>query len=106
MNSQKATRRDKDKYCVFHVDHGHTTKKCKHLKDEIERLIQERSLKHFVRYNRGNREPSQKGKTSPLKLERSEDEEPIGTVHIILEIQHKTNWEGPFQVTKVVPPGA
>lgn len=47
MNPKKTTRRDKDKYCDFHEDYGHTTNEYKHLKDEIERLIWEGSLKHY-----------------------------------------------------------
>ncbi|KAL0453725.1 UNVERIFIED_CONTAM: hypothetical protein Slati_1350600 [Sesamum latifolium] len=29
-----------DKFCRFHNDYGHTTEKCRHLKNEIERLVQ------------------------------------------------------------------
>ncbi|KAL0439060.1 UNVERIFIED_CONTAM: hypothetical protein Slati_2389000, partial [Sesamum latifolium] len=29
-----------DKFCRFHNDYGHTTEECRHLKNEIERLIQ------------------------------------------------------------------
>ncbi|KAL0405936.1 UNVERIFIED_CONTAM: hypothetical protein Slati_3907500 [Sesamum latifolium] len=29
-----------DKFCRFHNDYGHATEECRHLKNEIERLIQ------------------------------------------------------------------
>ncbi|CAA0830960.1 Unknown protein, partial [Striga hermonthica] len=35
------------RYCRFHKDYGHTTKDCRHLKDEIERLIRAGHLKEF-----------------------------------------------------------
>ena len=37
-------RRDKSKYCRFHQDHRHRTDKCKHLKDQVETLIQQGKL--------------------------------------------------------------
>ncbi|CAA0830133.1 Unknown protein, partial [Striga hermonthica] len=41
-----------DLYCRFHKDYGHTTENCRHLKDEIERLIQAGYLKEFVYHDR------------------------------------------------------
>ncbi|KAL0421006.1 UNVERIFIED_CONTAM: hypothetical protein Slati_3123500 [Sesamum latifolium] len=37
-----------DKFCHFHNDYGHTTEECRHLKNEIERLIQNRYLQEYV----------------------------------------------------------
>ncbi|CAA0828662.1 Unknown protein, partial [Striga hermonthica] len=42
-------------YCRFHRDYGHTTKNCRHLKDEIERLIRAGHLKEFLYHDRGKR---------------------------------------------------
>ncbi|CAA0825721.1 Unknown protein, partial [Striga hermonthica] len=36
------------RYCRFHRDYGHNTADCRHLKDEIERLIRAGHLKEFV----------------------------------------------------------
>ncbi|CAA0819833.1 Unknown protein, partial [Striga hermonthica] len=41
-----------DIYCRFHRDYGHTTENCRHLKDEIERLIRAGHLKEFVYHDR------------------------------------------------------
>ncbi|CAA0824412.1 Unknown protein, partial [Striga hermonthica] len=41
-----------DIYCRFHRDYGHTTENCRHLKDEIERLIRAGYLKEFVYQDR------------------------------------------------------
>ncbi|CAA0816382.1 Unknown protein, partial [Striga hermonthica] len=35
-------------YCPFHKDYGHNTDECRHLKNEIERLIKADHLKEFV----------------------------------------------------------
>ncbi|KAL0420908.1 UNVERIFIED_CONTAM: hypothetical protein Slati_3113700 [Sesamum latifolium] len=37
-----------DKFCRFHNDYGHTTEECRHLKNEIERLIQNGYLQEYV----------------------------------------------------------
>ncbi|KAL0428495.1 UNVERIFIED_CONTAM: hypothetical protein Slati_3024300 [Sesamum latifolium] len=37
-----------DKFCCFHNDYGHTTEECRHLKNEIERLIQNGYLQEYV----------------------------------------------------------
>ncbi|CAA0806554.1 Unknown protein, partial [Striga hermonthica] len=37
-----------NKYCRFHREYGHNTNDCRHLKDEIERLIRAGHLKEFV----------------------------------------------------------
>ncbi|KAL0448850.1 UNVERIFIED_CONTAM: hypothetical protein Slati_1441400 [Sesamum latifolium] len=37
-----------DKFCHFHNDYGHTTEECKHLKNEIETLIQNGYLQEYV----------------------------------------------------------
>ncbi|KAL0283022.1 UNVERIFIED_CONTAM: Retrovirus-related Pol polyprotein from transposon [Sesamum radiatum] len=41
-----------DKFCRFHNDYGHTTEECRHLKNEIERLIQNFYLKEYVCWER------------------------------------------------------
>ncbi|KAL0325099.1 UNVERIFIED_CONTAM: hypothetical protein Sradi_5079200 [Sesamum radiatum] len=37
-----------DKVCHFHNDYGHTTEECRHLKNQIERLIQNGYLQDYV----------------------------------------------------------
>ncbi|GAV60246.1 hypothetical protein CFOL_v3_03777, partial [Cephalotus follicularis] len=36
------------KYCRYHRDHGHDTKECRHLKNQIEDLIQKGHLRKYV----------------------------------------------------------
>ena len=41
-------KRNKNKYCRFHRDHGHDTDDCYDLKQQIENLIRQGKLRHFV----------------------------------------------------------
>ncbi|KAL0411972.1 UNVERIFIED_CONTAM: hypothetical protein Slati_3786900 [Sesamum latifolium] len=41
-----------DKFCRFYNDYGHTTEECRHLKNEIERLIQNGYLQEYVCWER------------------------------------------------------
>ena len=40
---------DKRKYCRFHKDHGHYTKDCRDLKEQIEELIRRGKLQQYVK---------------------------------------------------------
>ncbi|XP_077249460.1 uncharacterized protein LOC143888968 [Tasmannia lanceolata] len=70
----KGNKRDKSKYCRFHKDHGHDTDECKHLKDEIELLIQREYLKKYVKDDsdrREHRERSRQSRRSPRRPQPS-----------------------------------
>ena len=41
-------KRNKSKYCRFHRDHGYDTDECYDLKQQIENLIRQGKLRHFV----------------------------------------------------------
>ncbi|KAL5837346.1 hypothetical protein ACOSQ3_014515 [Xanthoceras sorbifolium] len=64
-------KRDKDKYCRFHRDHGHDTSKCFQLKDHIKNLIRDGHLKEFIVRRGGDniqrqpRGPADKGPECP-----------------------------------------
>ncbi|XP_050256941.1 uncharacterized protein LOC126702314 [Quercus robur] len=47
--------RDKKKYCQFHKDHGHYTKDCWDLKEQIEELIQKGKLQKYVKKGESSR---------------------------------------------------
>ncbi|XP_077234682.1 uncharacterized protein LOC143876885 [Tasmannia lanceolata] len=57
----KGNRRDKSKYCRFHMDHGHDTDDCRQLKEEIEQLIIRGYLKKYVRSDTRGSDPKEKG---------------------------------------------
>ncbi|XP_077215738.1 uncharacterized protein LOC143850365 [Tasmannia lanceolata] len=63
-------KRDKSKYCRFHKDHGHGTNECRHLKEEIEPLIQRGYLRKYVEHGgdrRDRQERSPQGRKSPQR---------------------------------------
>ena len=56
-------RRDKNKYCRFHQDHGHCIDECRHLKDYVETLIRQGKLHKFIK------------KTRPQRYQRKDDQD-------------------------------
>jgi len=46
------SKRLRDKYCHYHLDHGHDTTDCYDLKQQIEALIREGKLQRFVNKGR------------------------------------------------------
>ena len=53
-------KRNKNKYCYFHRDHEHDTDECYDLKQQIENLIRQGKLRHFV--GRDHKDEKLKGK--------------------------------------------
>ena len=51
---------NKNKYCCFHRYHGHDTDECYDLKQQIENLIRQGKLRHFV--GRDHKNEKLKGK--------------------------------------------
>ena len=47
-------KRNKNKYCRFHRDHGHDTDKCYNLKQQIENFIRQGKLRHFHEIGRAH----------------------------------------------------
>ena len=62
-SSTVTERRDKNKYCRFHQDHGHRTDECRHLKDQVETLIRQGKLQKYV------------GKTKPYIYQWKDDKD-------------------------------
>ncbi|XP_022147771.1 uncharacterized protein LOC111016626 [Momordica charantia] len=67
-------KRNKDKYCRFHRDHGHNTSNCWELKRQIEDLIQDGYFKKFVGKPRSNsvekKEERKRSRTPPRRDDR------------------------------------
>ena len=69
-------KRNKNKYCRFHSDHGHDTDECFDLKQQIENLIRQGKLRHFV----GRDHKDEKLKA---KMEES-SRPPLGEIRVII----------------------
>ncbi|XP_043700189.1 uncharacterized protein LOC122650889 [Telopea speciosissima] len=73
-----AHERNKNNYCRFHQDHGHVTKKCRQLKDEMEALIQRGRLSRFVKKEANDRRTDYRAREpkgrrrSPPKVNKEE----------------------------------
>ncbi|CAA0810441.1 Unknown protein, partial [Striga hermonthica] len=78
-----------DLYCRFHKDYGHNTDECRHLKNEIERLIKAGHLKEFVYKDRDRTSRRRERSKSPRKRARTPDKEELlqkrGIIHMIFE---------------------
>ena len=53
-------KRNRNKYCRFHGDHGHDTNECYDLKQQIENLIRQGKLRNFL--GREHKDEKLKGK--------------------------------------------
>ncbi|KAK3021961.1 hypothetical protein RJ639_045656 [Escallonia herrerae] len=73
----RPNKRNKDLWCHFHNDHGHTTDNCGSLKRAIEALIKRVQLRKFVA-------PGDERQQTPPAIEEREDrEENVGTINTI-----------------------
>ncbi|CAA0823325.1 Unknown protein, partial [Striga hermonthica] len=66
------------RYCRFHKDYGHTTKDCRHLKDEIERLIRAGHLEEFVYQDKVRRKEKRRCREDSVEKSEEDDEEARG----------------------------
>ncbi|XP_023891255.1 uncharacterized protein LOC112003301 [Quercus suber] len=51
-------RRNQNRYCQYHQDHGHTTEDCRNLWNHLDQLVREGKLKHLLHHS-----SSQQGQT-------------------------------------------
>src|SRR5436190_6734854 len=85
LNPELAHQRRKDRYCLFHRDHGHDTEHCQQLKEEIGRLIKEGYLKRFIGKEQNDRAILERKKTeeAPREERTGNDKGPFRVIHTI-----------------------
>ena len=79
-------KRNPNKFCLYHRDHGHDTEECIQLQDEIEELIRRGRLDRFIRRRPGDRRDRPRALPPPELQKREEqpgDRPPIGTIDSI-----------------------
>ena len=78
-------KRNRNLYCQYHRDHGHTTEDCRNLWDHLDQLVREGKLKQLLHHSSGLG-----GQTTS----RSESETPsrphLGTINIIFATPGRT----------------
>ncbi|GJS95091.1 hypothetical protein Tco_0802059 [Tanacetum coccineum] len=60
-------KRNANKFCEFHVEVGHNTDECNHLRKQIEDMLKAGKLSHIIRelkQSSGKEQPKKKGETS------------------------------------------
>ena len=77
--------RNKNLYCHYHQDHGHTTENCRNLWDHLEQLVRDRRLKHLLHHSsdRGGQSGSAFQGNAALKP-------PLDTINIIFAALGRT----------------
>jgi len=71
-------KRNKNKYCCFHQDHGHETDECYDLKQQIEVLIKQGKLKNFLGQDHIDKRQPLKGKAEESVCQ------PLGEIRVIV----------------------
>lgn len=73
-------KRPKNKYCRFHLDHGHNTSECYDLKQWIKALIKQGKLQQFVRNGENplrDPKPNRRAEEKPRAL--------LGEIRVIVD---------------------
>ncbi|GAV64286.1 hypothetical protein CFOL_v3_07804 [Cephalotus follicularis] len=77
-----AEKRDTEKYCRYHRDHGHDTEECRQLKNQIEDLICKGHLRKYVDRNAPSERRERRGE-APQQPEQQQQQKPRGVIHTI-----------------------
>ncbi|XP_065624951.1 uncharacterized protein LOC112032985 [Quercus suber] len=78
-------RHNRNLYCQYHQDHGHTTENCRSLWDHLDQLVSEGKLRHLLHHTsgRGSQMSPESQRDDPLKP-------PLGTINVIFVAPGKT----------------
>ena len=71
-------KRNRNLYCQYHRDHGHTTEDCRSLWDHLDQLVQEGKLKQLLHHS-----SSLGGQTDTRPERENPPRPPLGTINVI-----------------------
>ncbi|XP_065620865.1 uncharacterized protein LOC112016667 [Quercus suber] len=78
-------RRNQNRYCQYHQDHGHATEDCRNLWNHLDQLVRDGRLKHLLHHSSG-----QQGQTYQEPRKDAAMGQPAGTINIILAAPGRT----------------
>nr|XP_023881709.1 uncharacterized protein LOC111994083 [Quercus suber] len=93
-------RRNRNRYCQYHQDHGYTTEDCRNLQNYLDQLVREGKLKHLL-LNLDNRQ----GQMYQEPWRDTAMGQPAGTINVILAAPGRTGTR-PSRVLSVAQPQA
>ena len=88
-------KRNRNLYCQYHRDHGHTTEDCRSLWDHLDQLVREGKLKQLLHYSNGLG-----GQTTSRPERETPSRPPLGTINVIFAAPGKTG-SSPSRVMSV-----
>ena len=71
-------KRNRNLYCQYHRDHGHTIEDCRSLWDHLDQLVREGKLKQLLHHSSGLG-----GQTNSRSERENPSRPPLGTINII-----------------------
>ena len=78
-------KRNRNLYCQYHQDHGHTTKDCRSLWDHLDQLVREGKLKKLLHHSSG-----MGGQTNSRSERETPSRPPLGTINVIFAAPGRT----------------
>ena len=78
-------KRNRNLYCQYHQDHGHTTEDCRSLWDHLDQLVRKGKLKQLLHHSSGLG-----GQTTSRPEREAPSRPPLGTINVIFAALGKT----------------
>nr|XP_023922704.1 uncharacterized protein LOC112034144 [Quercus suber] len=78
-------KRNQDRYCQYHQDHGHATEDCRNLWNYLDQLVREGRLKHLLHHS-----SNQQGQTYQEPRRDTAIGQPTGMINVILATLGRT----------------
>ena len=72
-------------YCQYHRDHGHSTEDCRSLWDHLDQLVREGKLKQLLHHS-----SSLGGQTDSRPERENPSRPPLGTINVIFAVSDRT----------------